>query len=104
MMGGRIGVRKSFFQQYFSSIRSVTHGGTGIGVASPIEYQAQPLCQSGAVSATSRHSLRSFLIPLPPSQSQANRRQAHAMSQRQFGLGRFSWSSQTVSEGARKGL
>src|SRR5438067_7666715 len=30
-MGGMMGVRKSFFQQYFSSMRSVTHAGTGIG-------------------------------------------------------------------------
>ncbi len=36
-IGGRIGVRWSFSQQYLSSIRSVTHGGTGIGVAKPIE-------------------------------------------------------------------
>jgi hypothetical protein len=37
-IGGMIGVRWSFLKQYFSSMRSVTHGGTGIGVKMPMEY------------------------------------------------------------------
>ena len=66
-IGGMMGERKSFVQQYFSSIRSVTHGNTGIGVAMPIvsgaKYPQQPEVK-GAISAPARSStLRSRRIP-----------------------------------------
>src|SRR5262245_18488777 len=68
LIGGRIGVRKSFLWQYFSSIRSVTHGGTGMGVKIPIDKghaPQQPESNVGAASAAISSSLRNFLIPSP---------------------------------------
>src|SRR5579875_158018 len=66
-IGGMIGVRKSFFQQYFSSRRSATQGGTGIGVNRPIEKGQQPLKPNGASANRPSTRVRIFLIPLPPS-------------------------------------
>src|SRR4051812_5276908 len=73
-MGGRMGVRKSFFQQYFSSMRSVTHGGTGMGVKAPIEKgwfgnewgQHPPAAAGGRGAAAHSTRGRAFLLPLPP--------------------------------------
>jgi hypothetical protein len=64
-------VRKSFFQQYFSSMRSVTHGGTGMGVKTPIEKghiplnEKQPLSPKGASARTPSTRLRTFFMPRP---------------------------------------
>src|SRR5262245_35432222 len=70
-MGGRMGVRKSFSWQYFSSIRSDTHGGTGIGVAKPIEkgdtgLSQQPDSPTGAATAAATSNpVRSLLFMSP---------------------------------------
>src|SRR5579859_3366629 len=66
-MGGRMGVRKSFLKQYFSSMRSVTQAGTGIGVAKPIEKMWQPLSPAGATTAAANSTtVRTLLIPPAP--------------------------------------
>src|SRR5579884_4191980 len=65
-MGGMIGVRKSFFQQYFSSRRSATQSGTGMGVNRPIEKGQQPLNPKGASATRPSTRVRNLLIPLPP--------------------------------------
>ena len=65
-MGGRIGVRKSFFQQYFSSRRSETQGGTRMGVNKPIEKGQQPLNPNGASANRPSTRVRTFLIAPPP--------------------------------------
>src|SRR6516164_2562868 len=65
MMGGRMGVRKSFFQQYFSSMRSATQGGMRMGVNRPIEKGQHPLSPSGVSARTPSTSERTFLMPRP---------------------------------------
>src|SRR5919199_3130495 len=79
-MGGRMGVRKSFGKQYFSSMRSVTHGGTGMGVQPPIEKGwlgneacRHPPAATGATAAAAISTrVRTFLIPLSlPAEVQA---------------------------------
>src|SRR5579883_2812957 len=64
-IGGIMGVRQSFFQQYFSSIRSGTQGGTRIGVNRPIEKGQQPLNPKGASASRASTRVRTFLLPLP---------------------------------------
>src|SRR5262245_59954813 len=64
-MGGIMGVRKSFFQQYFSSRRSAVQGGTRMGVNRPIEKGQQPLNPNGASADRASTRVRTFLMPLP---------------------------------------
>src|SRR5262249_37305175 len=70
-MGGMMGVRKSFFQQYFSSMRSDTQGGTGMGVKMPMEKghiplsEKQPLNPKGASARTASTKLRTLSMPRP---------------------------------------
>src|ERR1700674_5554796 len=69
LIGGMMACPVSFLKQYFSSIRSVTHGGTGIGVKGPIvkglkvKLGKQPLKPSGAsMAATSSTDVLAFRI------------------------------------------
>jgi hypothetical protein len=60
-----MGVRLSFCQAYFSYMRSVTHGGTGIGVKMPIENGWQPLSPEASAKAAPAIStiVLAFCIP-----------------------------------------
>src|SRR5439155_25480061 len=62
-----IGTRPSFLWRYLSSIRSVTHGWTGVGSRKmPCEPGRQPVAAVGITAAASSQSLRRIQDMLPP--------------------------------------